>query len=343
MPKTETRFRFAGVANSASQRRMIPAVSYDLIGDIHGYAETLIELLEKLGYAQTGGTYRHPERKVIFVGDFVDRGPGQRDVISIVRPMIEEGAALSIMGNHEYNAIAYATPDPDAPGEYLRPHSDKNNFQHKDFLAEYDGADDYPGLIEWFRTLPMWLDLPEGLRVVHACWDDRHMADLVAAYPNINKRLDDDLLIAASRRDRWEWDAVETLLKGKEIPLPNGQRFHDKNGHPRHEIRIKWWDANLKTYRGAFLGPDKAISEIPEDPINVDHLIEYASDMPPVFVGHYWMDAEVPELLAPNIACLDYSVAGDTGGKLVAYRWDGEQELSNDKFVWVQRFPGASH
>jgi hypothetical protein len=43
-----------------------------------------------------------------------------------------------------------------------------------------------------------------------------------------------------------------------------------------------------------------------------------------------------PAILAPNIACLDYSVA-KPGGKLVAYRFDGEQTLSNDKLVWVDR------
>lgn len=43
-----------------------------------------------------------------------------------------------------------------------------------------------------------------------------------------------------------------------------------------------------------------------------------------------------PEPLARNIACVDFSVA-KPGGKLVAYRWDGEDELSSDKFVWVER------
>jgi len=64
-------------------------------------------------------------------------------------------------------------------------------------------------------------------------------------------------------------------------------------------------------------------------------LVEYSDEAPPVFLGHYWMEGD-PEPLAPNIACLDYSVA-KPGGKLVAYRWDGEQTLSQDKFIWVDR------
>ena len=47
---------------------------YDLIGDIHGYAEELTKLLIKLGYDNSQGYFSHPIRKVIFVGDFIDRG-----------------------------------------------------------------------------------------------------------------------------------------------------------------------------------------------------------------------------------------------------------------------------
>jgi hypothetical protein len=312
-------------------------VSYDLIGDIHGYLEPLQELLERLGYRQDSGVYCHPERKVIFLGDFIDRGPDQRGVIDTVRPMIEAGAALSVMGNHEFNAIAYFTEDPDAPGEYLRPHSDKNRQQHLAFLEAYEGTDDYADVIEWFRSLPLWLDL-DGLRVVHACWDDQLMGYLARRSALLNRYLDGALLVAASRKTAMEYRAVETILKGKEIKLPAGQRFKDKDGNPRHEIRVRWWDADARTYRRAFLGPDSALSHIPEDPIDVEHLIQYSSDEPPVFFGHYWMEGE-PERLAPNIACLDWSVASPRGGKLVAYRWDGEGELETDKFVYVERPP----
>jgi hypothetical protein len=44
--------------------------------------------------------------------------------------------------------------------------------------------------------------------------------------------------------------------------------------------------------------------------------------------------------LADNIACLDYSVA-KPGGKLVAYRWDGEKVLNKNKYVFVDRVEAA--
>lgn len=312
-------------------------MSYDLIGDIHGYARPLVELLERLGYEKREGVYRHPERQAIFLGDFIDRGPEQRAVIDIVRPMIDSGAALAVMGNHEFNAIAFYTEDPDEAGTYLRPHSEKNRKQHQAFLEAYADAGDYADLIEWFRSLPLWLEL-DGLRVVHACWDEKLMHYLEKRFPGVNSYLEDELLIAASRRGAMEFRAIETLLKGKEVRLPRGQHFLDKDGNPRHAIRMRWWDAGARTFRGAFLGPEAALSHIPEDPIDVEHLIEYGSDDPPVFVGHYWLDTE-PMLLAPNVACLDYSVAAAAGGKLVAYRWNGERELDGGNFVAVDRQP----
>ena len=69
-------------------------------------------------------TQRHSERTMIFVGDFIDRGPDQREVLRIVRSMCEAGAAKAVMGNHEFNAIGWATRgDGD---RFLREHSCKN-------------------------------------------------------------------------------------------------------------------------------------------------------------------------------------------------------------------------
>ena len=45
-------------------------MAYDIIGDIHGQADKLEALLRTLGYRDTAGAWRHPERQAIFVGDF---------------------------------------------------------------------------------------------------------------------------------------------------------------------------------------------------------------------------------------------------------------------------------
>ena len=63
----------------------------DLIGDIHGHADELEALLKKLGYAVKNGSYAHPERTVLFVGDYIDRGPKIRETLDLVRRMVEAG------------------------------------------------------------------------------------------------------------------------------------------------------------------------------------------------------------------------------------------------------------
>ena len=305
--------------------------SYDLIGDIHGQAPELVRLLEKLSYSNVNGVWQHAERKMIFLGDFVDRGAYQKEVIDIVRPMVDNGYALSVMGNHEYNAIAFFTQDSD--GNYLRAHNSKNLKQHKAFIDAYkNNPNEYKRVIEWFKTLPLWLDIPD-LNVIHACWDEKLMKRIIDFQDG--NLLTDELLHLSSDKSQWQYEAIETLLKGKEILLPNGRSFLDKDKNKRHEIRIQWWEQKAGTYRDAFLGPESARTHIPNDPIEGDHLVTYSHDQKPLFLGHYWMEGDIKPL-ADNIACLDYSVAKE-GGKLVAYRWDGEQKIDKSKFVFEDR------
>ena len=306
-------------------------MGYDLIGDIHGEAPTLQALLEKLGYQLTTDGYSHPEnRTVIFVGDLVDRGHWQKEVISTVRVMTEAGNAICIMGNHEFNAIAYGTVGPN--GRPLREHSAKNVKQHKEFIAAFRGAEtEYRETLEWLKTLPLWIDLPE-LRVIHACWDQAEIELLSSRHAG--PRLTDDLLVQASTYGTKEYRALETLLKGKEIALPDGASYHDKEGTRRTVMRTQWW-GGAGSYRACYMGPEEARENIPDVPIVGDPLVHYPEDDAPVFIGHYWLDGQ-PRPLANNIACLDYSVA-KSGGSLVAYRFDGEKTIRSENFVSVPR------
>ena len=305
-------------------------MAYDIIGDIHGNSEKLTHLLRKLGYRHHLSAWRHPDRSAIFLGDFIDRGPGQLETVNIVRRMVDAGTAQAVMGNHEFNAIAWHTPDLELDGEYLRPHNDKNRNQHKAFLEEVEHDPElHKEHIDWFLTLPLWLDLP-GLRVIHACW---HPGQMAAIGPMLQPghRLDRELVVAASRRGSMEHRAVETLLKGIEIDLPPGHEFHDKGGHRRTNVRTRWWDAAADTYRKAALLDEVARQELPDMPIPSSALLGYDGDKP-VFFGHYWWTG-IPGPLMPQVACVDYSAG--LGGPLVAYRWEGEAELDVRSFVSV--------
>lgn len=84
---------------------------FDIIGDIHGCYEELIELLHKLNYSvdsveDNGTNYGlniyHPEnRKAVFLGDLVDRGPASPSVLKLVMSMVRSGSALCVPGNHD--------------------------------------------------------------------------------------------------------------------------------------------------------------------------------------------------------------------------------------------------
>ena len=303
---------------------------YDIIGDIHGHADVLEALLRKLGYEKPHGIWRPPEgRKVLFLGDFIDRGPRIPRVLKIVRDMVENDHAKAIIGNHEFNALLYHQRGAD--GDWLRRRVPKNVNQHAATLAQFWGLqDEWEGYLGWFATLPLWLDLG-GLRAVHANWDNR----LIAANPEW-RNIDGDFLHRAAVKKNPEYEHCEILLKGAEADLPEGGFFTDKEGTIRSRIRLKWWlRAEGRTYHQLSMPQSDTVPHVPV-PESVHPLCPgYPEDAPPLFFGHYWLPFEEKAgLIAPNLACLDYSVA--KGGALAAYRWDGEQKLDAAKFEQVR-------
>lgn len=301
----------------------------DLIGDIHGHADKLEELLLKLGYTNAGGAYAHLSRKVLFVGDYIDRGPKIRETLQIVRAMVESGNAIALMGNHEYNALCFHFQETE--GGHLRKHLIKNVIQHYETLRQFQNRqDEYEDYLEWFKTLPLFYET-DRFRAVHACWD---AANIALLRENLaNDRLTDELIYESVKLGTPFNDAIDQTLKGKEMTMPNRHSFTDKDGTERREVRIRWWEnPALMTYRSISVEP---IQNLPDEPIAAEEMEaskHYGVDEKMVFFGHYWLKDQ-PSLLRKNVCCLDYSVA--KGGKLVAYRLDDERELSAEKLVHV--------
>ena len=78
---------------------------FDIIGDVHGCYDELRELLGRLGYAPAAGgsaAYAHPQgRRLVFVGDLVDRGLASMEVLRLVIATRAAGNALLVLGNHD--------------------------------------------------------------------------------------------------------------------------------------------------------------------------------------------------------------------------------------------------
>lgn len=294
-------------------------VFYDVIGDIHGHSDELEVLLQKLGYIKANGVYSHlGGRKVVFVGDFIDRGPKIRETLHLVRDMVLSGNAQAVMGNHEYNAVCFHTPNL-ANGGYYRKHNYKEINQHYDTLKQFkDFSSEWEMFLDWFRHLPMFLEL-DSFKVVHAYWNDDHINWLKENYKHDTIGLNADFLHAVSVKESTAFKAVEETLKGPEHKLLDGQFMVDKDGAQRSECRLKWWSVNKSTMgEGIMHCPDYLLeSPMPEG----SDLKIYISENP-VFFGHYWLVGN-PVIENKSAICLDYSVA--KGGKLVAARMEGDQ------------------
>jgi hypothetical protein len=302
---------------------------FDFIGDIHGHADKLEELLIKLGYENKGKDYSHPDRKVLFVGDYIDRGPKIKKTLGIVRTMVENGNAIALLGNHEYNALCFHMKN--KTGGHLRKHSITNILQHYETLKQFQNKeDDYEDYLEWFKTLPVFYET-SSFRAVHAAWDNASISFLRQHL--FQYKLTDELIEQSVVKGSDFHQAMEMTLKGKEIRLPKGHFFTDKDGTHRKDIRIKWWeDPARSNYKEISIEPIPDLEESPVDISTLKNLEYYKPDNIPVFFGHYWLKGN-PMLYRGNICCLDYSVAKH--GFLTAYRFDGESILDGSKFVFV--------
>jgi hypothetical protein len=143
----------------------LPRGLLDLVGDVHGEIDALRLLMACLGYDNG----RHPDgRKLVLLGDLVDRGPDSPAVVRLVARLVEDGRATCVLGNHELNLLLglrregngwfFGEAD-EAMGQPARPVPQKaTGGRTRDWLSAF------------FRGLPLALERAD-LRAVHAGWD----------------------------------------------------------------------------------------------------------------------------------------------------------------------------
>jgi hypothetical protein len=242
----------------------------DIIGDIHGELEALIELGRALGYEVDDGWSHSQGRVLVFVGDLIDRGPDSLGVAELVCNLIERRRAVCLLGNHEYNLVGHAQ------GHIEPKASNKKTIEQ---FARYPKRSQ--AVLDTFRLLPTAIELP-ALRIIHAVWHlgcysrvakvighvpgehaneiadtfDWLQAHVVVASPFTETGL--ICALPAEGVPPTDDTAHEILIKGYEAKAD--APFLDSEKKERTLIRVTWWDR-----------------ERPEIP----------SDKRTVF-GHYW-------------------------------------------------------
>lgn len=310
-----------------------PKRGYDIIGDIHGCANALSQLLEQLGYSKQNGVWRHPKRMALFLGDIVDRGPHIREALHIVKAMVEEGQAICLMGNHEYYSLGWFTPRQDNPGEFVHTHNTRNKRIINETLEQFEAyPNEWQEFLQWFYSLPLFIDAGR-FRLVHAYWDQQLINQFKQLCPD--EQITPELLQQSADHSSVAYKIFDHLLKGLRLPLLDGQMLVSKDGYTRNVFRAKFWADHPETYKDVVFQPDALPDSAMITPLTDQqkHICSiYSADDPLLFVGHYWCEG-MPAPIQNNLACLDYSAV--KYGKLVAYRLDDETQIDRNKFVWI--------
>jgi hypothetical protein len=329
----------------------------DVVGDIHGEIDALNDLLQHLGYKEDGS---HPEnRRLVFVGDLVDRGPDSPAVLNRVKDLVEAGAAQCVLGNHELSLLrADSKPDnawwyaPDPDSKYPQEPMPEN-------LKEE--------MLAFLATLPLGLER-DDLRVAHACWHEDSFEKLLSEgveadnwglehnrwRDQIKKSL--DLEISEQSRESELCGADITVEKPDPGYLPLKAEYDERKqmGNPvavitsgvekrqhrksfyvggkwRMVDRISWWDdETLCGNKAVVFGHYWRLSKEAREQIAKD------KDVPDVFG-----EKPLQKALGKNKSmCIDYGVAGRpmlrkqerdaSVCRLAAYRFDrGELMFDN--------------
>jgi len=282
----------------------------DIVGDVHGEIDALEALLERLGYPQLG---EHPEgRRLVYVGDLIDRGTDSPAVVERVMRQVEDGIAQCILGNHELNILrttnAHRVEKHGNHWYWSQPERTAPNAAF--FGSRGANSDQRTRFKDFFHGLPLALERKD-LRVVHACWDPDALAKARKSVSALDLYLEYEKEVQAKAeesgmkergieqrkpyKDRmrdpratvpfldelaqyqtWQQigNPVKLLSSGPEEPLPPGEKPYHVGGKWRMTVRVPWWE-------------------------------RYQQSTPVIF-GHYWRKPD-PESGEPD----EYNVLGE--------------------------------
>ena len=118
-----------------------------VIGDLQGCHAAYLQLLKTLDFDPA-------QDKLWFAGDLVARGEDSLNTLRDVKALCEQGAAATVLGNHDLNLIAVWRG--------------AANIKRKDKTAPIFAADDGDELLEWLRRQPILAYPDDHTVLVHA-------------------------------------------------------------------------------------------------------------------------------------------------------------------------------
>jgi hypothetical protein len=302
--------------------QQLPWTNIDIIGDIHGEIGALTSLLDRLNYDSNG---KHPKgRKLVFVGDIVDRGPDSIAVFQLVRHIIDQENGKCVLGNHELNLII---PNPknkhtDDPTPKMK---NGNHWFHGLPEAMIDDCIDFQfqrlatdtlrkEIQEFCHSLPLVLESKQ-LGIVHACWhqpsidllrnDKRGALEVYNQYyhhyinkilPNTPNKVEQDLYKQNHNPIKIITSGLESRLRPNEKPYYAGKQL-------RYLKRDPWWrqySQQKKIIFGHYWRRGKVAPNVPEHLLNPQE----KTGVPDLF------NKNPDEWLGPqnSCMCIDYSV-----------------------------------
>lgn len=298
--------------------------SPDFIGDIHGYLVDLERLFLKLGYTKIKGIYTHPTRIPVFLGDYINRGPAILGVLDLVKNMQESGNAYAIMGNHEFNFLAFHYSDEN--GVHFRENTPKYLGYLNETKAPLEEEGRLNEFLDWMSSLPLIVK-NEHFNAVHAEWNQEIENNL--KFSGIKHLNQEGMRLI--HKDEKLLKSVSSVLKGSEFNITDDFIQKYDFCFRQNAERIKWWRKNRSNLIQDWLVVGFENEDIVINPKDFDVVKSYDFSSKPTFFGHYWLNESDFGLIDEKLCCLDFSVAKK--GFIGAYQFDNEILLDKSKLV----------
>ena len=277
----------------------LPDGPLDLVGDIHGEIDALERLLALLGYRPDGS---HPEgRRLVFLGDLVDRGSDSIAVVALVRELVRSGHAFCLLGNHELNLL-------------LGKRREGNEWFWGEIQELREGGRivqnlaDEPTrawILDFLRELPLGFERAD-LRAVHAAWAPSLKAKLSlvpgpadAVFHEYQKRIEVSLRREGIHPKSQTADLRRQNLNPVCLATSGIERLTLEpfwaGGRLRRVERVAWWEDYREPQTVVFGHYWRALSA-PERPVKAK--------------PYLFRDRAPEDALGPlgNALCMDFSV-----------------------------------